>query len=453
MSSNPRLIAALAVLLFSTPVLAQSSSHDPGSPDMNPAWIELLDAADEVLGTIQDLRGVYATGPIESRVATRASLRDRLVEMVEVEYSPEQLDGDERSLRALGLLRDDQGYLDIMLDLLEEQIAGFYDDREKVFYILDDMDMDMQLAVMSHELFHAVQDQALGLSDLRAVSENVSDVMLARTALIEGDALAVMMDYSAGGTVELESLPLLESLVASTIPTAEEGTSIEVPEVLWDQLIYPYIDGMMFVFAIARERGWTGVDAVYADAPLSTEQVLHPERYLERDDPTWVSFAIDPGPDAERYEIDVFGEFTMRSVMHQLLEGVVARSAVDRAMDGWDGDRSEFWRFADDPERDLFVQLAVWDDADEAEGFYHVAERLGIPWVGPGDVRRCAGAHGARVVASADGAVMALERWGDMTLLVLDTGGGLDATSRRQGVENLLEQVWSSRERTRYPDL
>ncbi len=448
MTSNPRLLAALATLVFAAPAAAQDASpHDA------PGDAELLEMADDVLDTIQDLRGVYATGPIESRVASRASLRQRLVEMVELEYAPEELAHDERSLRALGLLRDDQGYLDIMLDLLEEQIAGFYDDREKVFYILDDMDLEMQVAVMSHELFHAVQDQVLNLQGLREASKNVTDIMLARTALIEGDALAVMMDFSAGGAVELENMPMLESVIASTIPSAEDGTQVEVPEVLWDQLIYPYIDGMMFVFAVARERGWDGVDRVYFDAPVSSEQVLHPERYLNRDDPTWVSFDIAPAIDGERYEIDVFGEFTMRSVMHQLLDGVVASSAIDRAMDGWDGDRTEFWRFDGDADRDLFVQLAIWDDVAEAEGFFHVAERLGIPWVGPGDIARCDGAHGARVTVATDAAAMLLERWGDMTVLVLDTGGGASSADRLAQVSGVAEQAWATRQRSRYPAL
>ena len=64
-------------------------------------------------------------------------------------------------------------------------------------------------------------------------------------------------------------------------------------QVLWDQLIYPYIDGMMFVFAVARERGWDGVDAVYFDAPVSSEQVLHPERYLDRDEDV-SAFSAEP---------------------------------------------------------------------------------------------------------------------------------------------------------------
>ena len=66
---------------------------------------------------------------------------------------------------------------------------------------------------------------------------------------------------------------------------------------------------------------------------------------------------------------------------------------------------------------------------------------------------RCDGAYGARVTATTDAAAMLLERWGDMTVLVLDTGGEANAAARRAQVRDVAEQAWASRQRSRYPDL
>lgn len=414
----------------------------------------LIERTDEVLRIIQELRGIDSTGPIDRDVQSRGELRERLADMVQEEMTEEQLADDERLMRALGLLPAEIDYLEMMLDLLEDQIAGFYDDEEKIFYILDDMPMNLQEPVMAHELFHAIQDQVWGIRNLRGSTELMTDATMALTSIIEGDALAVMMDFSAGGTFELSEIPMVETMLSSSMNERPAEIPEHIPDMIWQQLVYPYIGGVLFVIEAHRRGGWQAVNAVYSDLPTTTEQVMHPERYFDRDEPTWLTYDLSEAlPDAERYYVDVLGEFILSASFAQLLDDLVSRASVARALDGWDGDRLEAWRFPNEPERDIVTMMIVMDDETEAIQLAQVASRLTSPWTGTAERIEIEGAHGGRYSATNDGASVVVERWGDLVMIALSRGGSMDDEARVAELLSVIEAAWDSHERWSYPDL
>lgn len=411
---------------------------------------QLLQLADEVLATIEQQRGIEATAPIERAVQSREALRARLLGMLEEEYEPWELAATDRLLKALGVLSLDADYVDLTLDLLTEQVAGFYDQRQAIFYLLDDMDPAMQPGIMSHELFHALQDQRWGIEALRGRSSRVTDVSMARTAVIEGDALAVMIEYAMGGQMRPWEVPMLESLLSASMPApAAQGPvgSVAIPKVVWDQLVFPYTGGLGLVVQVGRSGGWAEVNGLYGDMPDSTEQVLHPERYINRDEPTWLEFDVAAAIEGRRYAVDSFGELTTRSMLEQLLEGQVASSACGRAAAGWDGDRLEAWESGDD--RDVLVWLSVWDTPDDASAFYAVAARLGSAWMSDAFGSGASGENGSATVWEGSEGVVWVERWGDMVLLVSDRGAGPGLGT--DGVRAVIDRVWATHTRSAYP--
>jgi hypothetical protein len=68
--------------------------------------------------------------------------------------------------------------------------------------------------------------------------------------------------------------------------------------------------------------------------PISTEQILHPARYVAGDRPDALAFE-SPGRYTVRYE-DGLGEFEIRLLLQQHLGD---DSAAARFAAGWDGDR------------------------------------------------------------------------------------------------------------------
>ena len=454
MSKAPA-IALLAALTIRTPaaaqvaevLVAQPTIEEPTSAD------ELLERADEVLADVELYRGVPSSHPVESAVLDRGSLLDRLLEIVELELPDEMRVRYDRIATALGLVGPDDSYFDLYLGMLEEEVAGFYDDDTNRFYILEDTPEEHQASVMAHELFHAIQDQRWGLAELIGHGEWISDVALSAQSLIEGDALAAMMAYMLQDSDVVTRDGMARAAVAMSMETATAMNSGDVPPAVWAQLVFPYVAGIQMVFEIVKPGDWGPINEMYDDPPRSTEQVLHPERYLDRDEPTWISLDIGPVDGAERYMTDVMGEFLIGELLAQLLEGSASHAACLRAANGWDGDRLEAYWFPDDPERDLLAWAFVWDSEEEASAFVAVANYLSTPWLGTRDRELSAGEAGEATRTLTESGVLWVERWGDLALIVVDRGGPADIPTRQSTVEHIVERVWATFERSRYPDL
>jgi len=107
--------------------------------------------------------------------------------------------------------------------------------------------------------------------------------------------------------------------------------------------------------------------------PISTEQILHPARYVAGDRPDALAFE-SPARDAVRYE-DGLGEFEIRLLLQQHL-GDDSAAALLAA--GWDGDRYQVLGRRSTAGRtgaDALVWYTLWDDKAAAARFTHGLER------------------------------------------------------------------------------
>src|SRR4029450_3657239 len=85
-----------------------------------------------------------------------------------------------------------------------------------------------------------------------------------------------------------------------------------------DLLLFPYVEGLGFIYQFRKRRPWAAMSAIYSDPPRSTTQILHPEKYFDRrEDP--VAVAI---PDLSRLlpgshlvSDDDLGEFSLGAVL------------------------------------------------------------------------------------------------------------------------------------------
>ena len=53
------------------------------------------------------------------------------------------------------------------------------------------------------------------------------------------------------------------------------------PRYLRDSLLSAYVDGMLFIDALYQHGGYSEVDHAFLYPPSTTEQILHPDKYLE----------------------------------------------------------------------------------------------------------------------------------------------------------------------------
>ncbi|HKH19110.1 MAG TPA: hypothetical protein VKA57_16400, partial [Solirubrobacteraceae bacterium] len=238
--------------------------------------------------------------------------------------------------------------------------------------------------VLAHELAHALEDQRFGF-DLDALAAG-GDRALARTALIEGSATALMYRY-----VEDRFGP--EELLGGLAASAFQGTG-NLPPFLTAQLVFPYTAGERFVGRLLEvgNGGWKVVDAALRfRPPASTEQVLHPDAYLRVEQPRRVSLR---GPVAElegwRPALrSTFGEWQTQ----KLLARAGGTGSADAA-EGWGGDRYALLERG--AERALVMRWR-WDsrrDEREFAGALRAWSRDGVP-----------GSSGAAAIARRRGAV------------------------------------------------
>ncbi len=318
---------------------------------------------DRIAQDAAKIRGLEIREDIREDYLTREQLRERLRKQLDEEYKPADAMADQRVLSAFGLIPTDLDLRALYLDLYTEQIAGFYDTETEDMYVISTGKRLNALGELTyaHEVTHALQDQHYDLDRLSKPYENKNDdTLLAITALIEGDAVALQNEY-------LISKPALIGRIQDAFE--EEQVSSEklgnAPPIISESLLFPYDAGARFVTSLRRNGAWRTVDAAYKDPPKSTEQILHPEKYTNRDAPTSVTvpdLGAVLGDGWAKLETNLFGEFQTRVLLEGQLDDAVARDAAE----GWDGDQFVLWGKG---EEDVVVWQTVWDSEEDAEQF------------------------------------------------------------------------------------
>jgi hypothetical protein len=411
---------ALAILALLGLALASADGGDPAAAEPAAAEGGATGLDPEALARIS----VAATPRVARRVEAIRELEFDTVpepEVVSAEYlnrlglrelerSGESADlgAAEAAARMLGLIDADE-QLEPALESTGDLAAAAYDPRSERLYVVEDAVVANRALVeflLAHELNHALEDQRFGLRDSEGLDD---DAALAETALIEGTATAVMVEYA-------RHLNPFELLAASGALDAGTGA---VPDFVVDQLTWTYVGGERFVQELwALAGGWKVIDyALGTRPPASTEQVLHPRKYVEDERPLAVRIDAAALGDGgwERFDGGRLGELTTADLL-RLGDPEAARKAAR----GWGGDRYELWRHpggatecADDcRERLAIVVRWRWDSAADAReaavAADSYAERgLGATPAGPGLWKLDGGAIAVAGGAAATTLVMA----------------------------------------------
>lgn len=251
--------------------------------------------------------------------------------------------------------------------LLEDEVAGFYDVEADLVVVPDEARMTRRerenaRGVLIHELQHAIQAQHFA----RNTSITSYDAVLAQRALYEGDATAAM-----AATLGLEAdEPVQRTLrrlgdftrryradsfhADGKEPT--QGRALPLARVALD---FPYEDGVLFVGDLYRAGGFDLVSRAFSRPPTTTEQVLHPQKYLDGEQPrTFTELELPPGH--HELEKGSLGELRTRAFFRQCYDAAFA----DAVAAGWGGDA---FRISVGPDRGIAVTwVSAWDSEEDA---------------------------------------------------------------------------------------
>lgn len=321
-------------------------------------------ATNEVLAETGEMRHLPPLGPVKSGVKSRDEIKNLIISRLNEDASPQELRANEAALREFGLIDADFRLRPFMINLLTEQIAGYYDPRSKQFYLADWIDIDAQQLVMSHELTHALQDQHFNLSRFEKWPKGEGDAELAAQALVEGDATLAMSFYMVRDPQR--ALGILKSMLSAT------GNSEQIdkaPRALRASLLFPYEQGRNWALEVYHRGGWDAVSKAFTDLPASTEQILHADKYFAREAPikiTLPNIAAALGRDWKQVETDVNGEWGYYLILGQFLPD---DEAARKAAEGWGGDRFALYEQTG-TERLCVAHLSAWDNEQEAREFF-----------------------------------------------------------------------------------
>ncbi len=363
----------------STPVAPPSADPKPVAPpsaDSKPATdAEFIAAADEVLGQMSQITGLRLLTPLKKSLRSREEIRAYVIKQMNEEKNPAERYADQRSAEAFGLLPKGFDLDSFMVNVLTEQIEGLYDPKTREFYIADWSPLADQRMVMAHELTHALEDQHFQIEAWVKAAKPNEDAELARDAVLEGSAMAAMVDYLMLGTGRsLKDVPdfdpgMLIGDLGST-PTLQKA-----PPFLKDALIFPYLGGLTFSAAIMKNTGWAALPGLFEKPPVSTQQILHPALYRSGKIPASVALPrLEKllGDNWSKLDENIMGEFGWKEVLKQFLDDDRAKTLAA----AWDGDRYLLYEQKQTKKLILVTRLHLNSEDHAARFFGQYSEAL-----------------------------------------------------------------------------
>lgn len=322
--------------------------------------------AGDAIPRIEEVTGLtFKSNPkIEAR--SRDDVRTFLERRFREELPDEEIAGSRAAYLRLGLIPDTLDLRAFMLDLLTEQVVGYYDPETKVLYVVQEAPPEQASIIIAHELVHALQDQYMSLDSLQTLRGD-NDRQIAAQAVIEGQATLVQIQSMLGGADIATALPGGWDRVRDMIRESSSQMPVfaTAPRIIQETLIFPYLSGAEFMRSFQQLRPG---DAPYADMPRSTEQIIHARAYFsERDTPTRVTLP-SPRVGRDRYQNNL-GEFETRIFLY---EHARDQSSAVRGAAGWDGDR---YMVVETPRGQALAWVSVWDSPVEAAEFTEVVDR------------------------------------------------------------------------------
>jgi hypothetical protein len=376
-----RIYAGLILLLFAVLAVAAQQATPPASlpPPATAQSAEFLQAADEVLAEMSKLVSLPILSPLKKSMRSRDEIQAYLLQKMKEDKDADKRYADQKTMEKFGLLPKDYPLDQTLVKVLTEQIAGLYDPDSQEFFIADWTSPADQRMVMSHELTHALQDQHFHIDKWTDAAKPNDDAELSRDAVIEGSAMAAMLDYQLRGNGSIRDLGDFDpSMLMGDVDSSPELS--KAPKVLQDELLFPYLAGTRFTARVLQAtNGWPDFHKVFEKPPLSTQQIMHPDLYFQGVVPPKITLPATAGlipAEWKKLDENNMGEFGLLEIFKQFLP-------KDRATDlaaAWSADRYAIFENQKNKQTMLLFDVRLGSDADAARFFGAYSEVLELKY-------------------------------------------------------------------------
>jgi hypothetical protein len=354
---TPALSLLLVFLLLSCAGLVNAASGLPSREEVQ-----------QTLAELSAITGFPIRHPVAFESITRDQINRYLQDRIKEVAKPSDVRAEELTLKKFGFVPQSFDLRKNTIDLLTEQAAAFYDFHRKKLFISDWAQTSMRDVALIHELAHALADQSFSLEKFTRKVEKDSEKSLARQAVVEGQAMWLTNAVVArrGG----RSKGRLEPEDDAAEPSGKFPVFDRAPLYIRENLIFPYSAGERFQDAVYERQQQAALSVVFRLPPLSSQQVLHPDKYFSHTLPAPPALPRDP-KGVKRFAEGVMGELDHSVLLRQY-------TTLDDAQDVAPKLSGSQYRLLEGrkSKRIELVYASAWVDAATAQRFFRLYRKI-----------------------------------------------------------------------------
>jgi hypothetical protein len=285
----------------------------------------------------------------------------------------------EGALKALGIVEPGVNLAEQVKRLSTGSVTAFYDVKANELIVKGGQLTPFVLKSIVHEMVRANYDQHFELDRPNLVTPQ-DESGVAWDSLVEGAATRIENRFiEALPESDRKSVQSEQQRIAGQLPK-------DLPAYVVLQYAFPFGSGPKFAEALMSGGGAAKMNSAFQAPPVTTEQIIHPEKYLAGEGPRAMA---DPGADGAVVRSGSLGQLMMTLMLAQVIDSGAAESAAD----GWGADRYVVWQNGgqtcvrlsvdmDNPEKVAEMGQALADWAADTPG-------ATVQGAGPFIVTRC----------------------------------------------------------------
>lgn len=376
------------------PTEQKPTGQKPAERKMSPAEAEeLFKEVDKLVEFASKSSGLPIKTPVKRKLVSRDEVEQFISKRLDEDEDSKRIERSELVLKKFGLLPRDFKMRAFAIKLLREQVAGFYDPKEKAINLLDWLDPEAQRPVLVHELTHALQDQQIDLEKFLKDADALDgkdpfnkgvrsdEASMARSAVTEGQAMIVLFDYGLApyGKKTVEVPGFVDLMRKHIGEEKDTGAMQEAPLILRDSLVFPYVEGTSFEYELLKDGGKRSafVDTL-KDPPVNSREIVTPGEYIrgeKQPDPRMPYLAPVLKGKYSKYDSGAVGQFDTQALLKQFKV-----KDAQRIAGGWRGGMyyagQKTKQDPQVPEDVALLYISYWKDEAAAQEFERIYRDL-----------------------------------------------------------------------------
>jgi hypothetical protein len=285
--------------------------------------------ADTIRPYIEKETSLPFTGPLKVTALDAGPFNDRL-NAVRMAPALVRAQRAEATLKALGIIEPNVDLAAQVQRLSTGSVTAFYDVKANELVIRNGQLTPFMLKTIVHEMVRADYDQHFELDRPSLVAPD-DESGIAWDSLVEGTASRIENRFiSALPDADKKSVQAEQQRIAGLLPK-------DLPDYVLVEYAFPFGSGPKFADYLMTNGGPARVNAAFQNPPTTTEQIIHPEKFVAGEGPKAMA---NPTADGPAIRSGSLGQLLISLMLAQVIDPGQAETAAD----GWGADRYVTWQ-------------------------------------------------------------------------------------------------------------